>query len=91
MHTVRVVAHTVLGTVARSLSEATISGTVAMAERFPPPRRGNNKHEREHEWITHDEFKEIRQAAAVGRHGSRNSLMLLMAFRHGFLRSSWCD
>jgi integrase len=55
-----------------------------MPERTPPPRRLNNKHEREHEWITFDEFKAIRKAAAAGRHGQRNALMLLMAFRHGF-------
>jgi site-specific recombinase XerD len=55
-----------------------------MPQRVAPPRRLNNKHEREHEWITYDEFKEIRTAAAgVGRHRHRDSLMLLMAFRHG--------
>ena len=55
-----------------------------MAKRSPPPRRLNNKHEREHEWITWDEFKAIRKAAAsVGRYGQRDALMLLQAFRHG--------
>jgi len=49
-----------------------------------PPRKLNNKHEREHEWITYDEFKTIRQAAAtIGRHRHRDELMILMAFRHG--------
>jgi len=49
-----------------------------------PPRKLNNKHEREHEWITYDEFKKIRQAAAsTGRYPERNGLMILMAFRHG--------
>ena len=49
-----------------------------------PPRRTNNKHTREHEWITYDEFKTIRDAAAkVGRHRHRDSLMIAMAFRHG--------
>lgn len=49
-----------------------------------PPRKLNNKHEREHEWITYDEFKGIRQAAAtIGRHRHRDELMILMAFRHG--------
>jgi integrase len=51
----------------------------------PPPRRLNNKHEREHEWITYDEFKAIRKAAAAaGRYGQRDALMLTMAFRHGY-------
>jgi type 1 fimbriae regulatory protein FimB/type 1 fimbriae regulatory protein FimE len=49
-----------------------------------PPKKLNNKHEREHEWITYDEFKKIRQAAAsTGRHQHRDELMTLMAFRHG--------
>ncbi len=49
-----------------------------------PPKKLNNLHEREHEWITYDEFKKIRQAAAgLGRHQHRDELMILMAFRHG--------
>jgi site-specific recombinase XerD len=55
-----------------------------MAEKSLPPRRMNNKHEREHEWITYGEFVTIRDAAAtVGRHRHRDSLMIAMAFRHG--------
>jgi type 1 fimbriae regulatory protein FimB/type 1 fimbriae regulatory protein FimE len=50
----------------------------------PPPRRMNNEHEREHEWITYAEFKAIHKAAAAeGRYGRRDALMVLMAFRHG--------
>jgi integrase len=55
-----------------------------MSTRSLPPRRLNNKHEREHEWITWDEFKGIRKSAAsTGRYPQRDSLMFLMAFRHG--------
>ncbi len=55
-----------------------------MTKRSPPPRRLNNKKEREHEWITYAEFKDIRKAAANGgRHGQRDALMILMAYRHG--------
>jgi integrase len=54
-----------------------------MAKRSAPPRPLNNLHEREHEWITYDEFKAIHTAAAnTGRHGQRGALMLLQAFRH---------
>ncbi len=56
-----------------------------MPERSPPPRRLNNKHEREWEYVTYSEFKAIQAAAAkVGRHGPRDALMVGMAFRHGF-------
>jgi integrase len=55
-----------------------------MPGKFPPPRRENNKHEREFEYVTYSEFKMIRDAAArVGRHPQRDALMIGMAFRHG--------
>jgi len=61
-----------------------------MADRSPPPRRLNNLHEREHEWISYEEFKLIRKAASSNRHGARDSLMLLMAFRHGLRALELC-
>lgn len=65
-------------------SALTISGRVSVPEKSAPPRRQNNKHTREHEWITYDEFKAIRAAAAsTGRNGHRDALMISMAFRHG--------
>jgi type 1 fimbriae regulatory protein FimB/type 1 fimbriae regulatory protein FimE len=55
-----------------------------MAPKTLPPRRLNNLHEREHEYITYEEFKMIRRAAgSIGRHPHRDSMMILMAFRHG--------
>lgn len=56
-----------------------------MPGRSLPPRRLHNKHEREHEYVTYDEFKAIRDAAGkTGRYPQRDALMILMAFRHGF-------
>ena len=54
--------------------------------RVPPPRRQRNEHSREHEYVTYDEFKRLRNAAADcarGKNRARNPLMFLMAFRHG--------
>jgi len=52
-----------------------------------PPRKRNNIGEREHEYVTHAEFKRMRVAAGLAARGDnrhRDQLMILMAFRHGF-------
>jgi type 1 fimbriae regulatory protein FimB/type 1 fimbriae regulatory protein FimE len=55
-----------------------------MSQQTLPPRRTHNKHEREYEYVTHDEFKAIHKAAgSIGRHPQRDALMIAMAFRHG--------
>lgn len=53
-----------------------------------PPRRPKgvswNESQRGREWLEDDEVRRIRKAAAkIGRHGDRDSTMILIAYRHG--------
>ena len=53
-----------------------------------PPRRQTNAARRDREYLTLDEVERMRAAASkAGRHGHRDSTLLLVAFRHG-LRAS---
>ena len=49
-----------------------------------PPRKRPNAAARSREYLTPAEVDRLREAAAKrGRHGSRDSTMILLAFRHG--------
>ncbi len=56
----------------------------APPKRKGPPMRQPYSAVREREWLTEDEVARIRRAAGrVGRHGHRDQLMILAAYRHG--------
>jgi integrase len=67
-----------------------------MAKNKPPPRprtgKGKfNESRRGREWLEEDEVKRLRKAAAsTGRHGHRDSAMILIAYRHGLRVSELC-
>jgi integrase len=53
-----------------------------------PPRRPKdvkwNESQRTREWLTEPEVKKLIEAArGIGRHGPRDALMILLAYRHG--------
>jgi integrase len=49
-----------------------------------PPIKPKNKERRSREHLTPDEIESlISKAIKVGRHGYRDSTMILMAYRHG--------
>lgn len=49
-----------------------------------PPRRPQNADVRSREHLTQDEvFKLVKAARKLGRHGHRDSVMILVAYRHG--------
>lgn len=49
-----------------------------------PPQKPTNKSRRSREFLTEDEINKLMQAARkIGRHGHRDSTMILIAFRHG--------
>ena len=43
------------------------------------------------QWLTEKEVERLLKVAKQGRHGQRDHLMVLMAFRHGLLVSEFCD
>lgn len=48
------------------------------------PRKPKNSDRRSREYLTEQEVKQLREAASkVGRNGFRDSLIILMAYRHG--------
>src|ERR1051325_9328620 len=47
------------------------------------PRRGKNGALRTREHLTIDEVERLIEAAKTNRHGHRDALMVLLAFRHG--------
>jgi type 1 fimbriae regulatory protein FimE len=50
----------------------------------PPPRRVPNSERRGREYLTQAEVEKLMAAAStVGRHGFRDSTMILLAYRHG--------
>jgi integrase len=56
-----------------------------------PPRRLENKDYRDVEWLPEEQIDAMRKAAAkVGRHGERDSAMILLAFHHGLRSSEVC-
>jgi site-specific recombinase XerD len=48
-----------------------------------PPIKLKNKDRRSREYLTQDEVAAIIKAAKIGRHGHRDSTLILMMFRHG--------
>jgi type 1 fimbriae regulatory protein FimE len=53
-------------------------------KRTGPPIRRPNEETRGREWLTAKEVDKLRRAASMlGRHGERDSTMILEAFRHG--------
>ena len=49
-----------------------------------PPRRPRNRDVRSREYLTPDEVDQLTKAArGIGRHGHRDSTLILVAFRHG--------
>jgi len=54
-----------------------------------PPLRRPNKELRSREYLTTEEVDQLMTAArSVGRHGYRDSTLILVAFRHGLRVSS---
>ena len=50
-----------------------------------PPKKPKNKDRRSREYLTSGEIDKLSSAAKkMGRHGLRDSAMILMCFRHGF-------
>jgi integrase len=53
-------------------------------DRPAPPRKPKNEDVRGREYLTGEEVDRLRRAAAgLGRHGHRDTTMILVAFRHG--------
>jgi integrase len=57
--------------------------TPATENRTVTPRRGKNGEHRTREHLTIDEVERLIEAAKGNRHGHRDALMVLLAFRHG--------
>ncbi len=56
-----------------------------------PPRRLENSAYRDVEWLLEEQIKDMQKAAAkAGRHGERDSAMILLAFHHGLRSSEVC-
>lgn len=66
-----------------SRSSSNVNGTV--------PNRKSNDTLRTRSYLTEDEITKILKIAKAGRNGKRDSLMVLMAFRHGLRVSELCD
>jgi integrase len=64
-------------------SSTVVSGTV-------PNRRANDAL-RTRSYLTEDEVTKLLKVAKEGRHGQRDHLMVLMAFRHGLRVGELCD
>ena len=67
---------------------ATKNGTVAKAQ---PPVRPKNEDLREREHLRPEEIERLIEAARGNRHGGRDALMVLMAYRHGLRASEVTD
>jgi type 1 fimbriae regulatory protein FimB/type 1 fimbriae regulatory protein FimE len=64
-------------------SSATVFGRDGAAPP-PPPRKPTNASRRSREHLTEDEVEQLIAAAKkLGRHGHRDSTMILLAYRHG--------
>jgi integrase len=55
------------------------------------PRRSKNGALRTREHLTIDEVEQLIEAARTNRHGHRDALMVLLAFRHGLRAAEVCD
>ena len=55
------------------------------------PRRRKNADLRTREHLTADEVERLIKAAKDNRHGHRDALMILLAFRHGLRAAEICD
>ena len=55
------------------------------------PRRPKNGDIRTREHLTIDEVERLIEAAKTNRHGHRDALMVLLAFRHGLRAAEVCD
>ncbi len=56
-----------------------------------PPRRLENSAYRDVEWLLEEDVKLlVKHASEVGRHGHRDSAMILLAFHHGLRSSEVC-
>jgi integrase len=71
----------------RLVPPATKNGTVGK----PPPIRPKNEDLREREHLRPDEIERLIEAARGNRHGGRDALMILMAYRHGLRASEVAD
>ncbi len=60
-------------------------------KRTVTPRRPKNAEVRAREHLTPDEVERLIDAAKANRHGRRDALMFLLAFRHGFRATEVCD
>ena len=60
-------------------------------KRTVTPRRPKNAEVRAREHLTPDEVERLIDAAKANRHGRRDALMILLAFRHGFRATEVCD
>ena len=60
------------------------AGPIPVNGKVEPPRRRFNKDVRSREYLTSDEVGHLMKAAkGAGRHGHRDSTLILIAFRHG--------
>lgn len=77
--------------VVRDAAPNPVNGTVAKPARNPPPQRVKNSALRPREYLTEAEVQKLIQTARQrGRHGVRDALMILMAYRHGLRVSELC-
>lgn len=68
-----------------------VNGTVGESARGKPPKRIKNAALRPREYLTEAEVERLMQAARQrGRHGVRDALMILMAYRHGLRVCELC-
>ena len=65
--------------------------TPTAENRTVTPRRPKNSEVRTREHLTQDEVERLIEAATKNRHGHRDALMILMAFRHGLRAAEICD
>ena len=68
----------------RLVTPATVNRTVA-------PTRPKNSELRTREHLTADEVERLIEVAKTNRHGHRDALMVLLAYRHGLRAAEVCD
>jgi site-specific recombinase XerD len=65
--------------------------TPSTENRTVTPRRPPNAQLRTHEHLTADEVEKLIEAAKANRHGHRDGLMVLLAYRHGLRAAEAVD
>jgi integrase len=65
--------------------------TRTIENRTVTPRRAPNAQLRTREHLTGDEVDKLIEAAKANRHGQRDALMVLLAFRHGLRAAEVVD